>query len=102
MVGDGRVRVCAIGNRTCATEQSPIKANCSAQFECQSAHYNGTMNKALNRRETRARLSPEQFSIFLNNIKDLNNHRQTREETMSKVSGSSRLHRLPDGMLIAQ
>jgi len=37
-------------------------------------------------RQARARLAYEQFSQFLQNIKELNAHRQTREETLKKAS----------------
>ena len=36
-------------------------------------------------RQARARLSYEQFSSFLQNIKELNAHRQSREETLHKA-----------------
>lgn len=36
-------------------------------------------------RQARSRLSFEQFSAFLANIKELNSHRQTREETLHKA-----------------
>lgn len=36
-------------------------------------------------RQARNRLSYEQFSLFLANIKELNAHRQTREETLKKA-----------------
>eukprot|EP01018_Ginkgo_biloba_P040133 Gb_29227 [translate_table: standard] len=36
-------------------------------------------------RQARSRLSFEQFSAFLANIKELNSHRQTREETLRKA-----------------
>ncbi|CAK9860564.1 unnamed protein product [Sphagnum jensenii] len=36
-------------------------------------------------RQARNRLSYEQFSAFLSNIKELNGHRQTREETLRKA-----------------
>ncbi|KAG0586380.1 hypothetical protein KC19_2G086300 [Ceratodon purpureus] len=36
-------------------------------------------------RQARSRLTYEQFSSFLANIKELNAHRQTREETLSKA-----------------
>ena len=36
-------------------------------------------------RQARARLSYEQFSSFLQNIKELNAHRQSREETLVKA-----------------
>ena len=36
-------------------------------------------------RQARARLSYEQFSSFLQNIKELNAHRQSREETLQKA-----------------
>lgn len=36
-------------------------------------------------RQARNRLSYEQFSAFLANIKELNAHRQTREETLRKA-----------------
>lgn len=36
-------------------------------------------------RQARSRLSYEQFSSFLANIKELNAHRQTREETLGKA-----------------
>eukprot|EP00959_Pyramimonas_sp_CCMP1952_P023673 497449-Pyramimonas_sp.AAC.1 len=36
-------------------------------------------------RQARARLAYEQFSQFLQNIKELNAHRQTREETLKKA-----------------
>mmetsp|Transcript_25626 Transcript_25626/g.35408 ORF Transcript_25626/g.35408 Transcript_25626/m.35408 type:complete len:294 (+) Transcript_25626:273-1154(+) len=37
-------------------------------------------------RQARARLAYEQFSQFLQNIKELNAHRQTREETLKKAT----------------
>lgn len=37
-------------------------------------------------RQARARLAYEQFSAFLQNIKELNAHRQTREETLRKAA----------------
>eukprot|EP01018_Ginkgo_biloba_P023762 Gb_03286 [translate_table: standard] len=36
-------------------------------------------------RQTRNRLSYEQFSAFLSNIKELNSHRQSREETLRRA-----------------
>lgn len=38
-------------------------------------------------RQARTRLSYEQFSAFLTNIKELNAHRQTREETLRNADG---------------
>ncbi|CAM6063400.1 unnamed protein product [Sphagnum tenellum] len=38
-------------------------------------------------RQARNRLTYEQFSAFLANIKELNGHRQTREETLRKADG---------------
>ncbi|KAG9147320.1 hypothetical protein Leryth_020577 [Lithospermum erythrorhizon] len=37
------------------------------------------------RRQVRSRLSYEQFGAFLGNVKDLNSHKQTREETLRKA-----------------
>ncbi|KAL1548532.1 hypothetical protein AAHA92_16751 [Salvia divinorum] len=36
-------------------------------------------------RQVRSRLSYEQFSAFLANVKELNSHKQTKEETLGKV-----------------
>jgi hypothetical protein len=37
-------------------------------------------------RQARARLSYENFSQFLQNIKELNAHKQTRQETLSRAA----------------
>eukprot|EP00270_Netrium_digitus_P001647 TRINITY_DN11801_c0_g1_i1.p1 TRINITY_DN11801_c0_g1~~TRINITY_DN11801_c0_g1_i1.p1 ORF type:complete len:381 (-),score=100.24 TRINITY_DN11801_c0_g1_i1:254-1396(-) len=55
-------------------------------------------------RQARSRLSYEQFSSFLANIKELNAHRQTREETLKKAdeifgSENKDLYTAFDGLL---
>ncbi|MCO5609862.1 hypothetical protein L7F22_064095 [Adiantum nelumboides] len=73
--------------------EAGMQAKASLSPACKSAHssmpdISGQVSKVDGKeffRQARNRLSYQQFSAFLSNIKELNSHRQSREETLTKA-----------------
>ncbi|CAK9318575.1 unnamed protein product [Citrullus colocynthis] len=76
-----------------STSRNIFEDRSSEYSSAPSSHYGSiSSNKGRTRvdgkeffRQVRSRLSYEQFAAFLANVKDLNSHKQTKEETLQKA-----------------